>query len=81
MVVTCEEPYERFISDEVLSRLSEYHYDQPQSAYQISGVPRELIGTVVKDLHYRGAYLFVTDLVNDFYESFGEGWSDFIEAF
>ena len=46
----------------------------------ISAVPRDQIGALVRELRCRGAYLFVTDLVDGFYESFGSGWGDFVEA-
>ena len=48
----------------------------------ISGVPHgKEVGRLVRELRYRGAYLFVTSLVDDFYESFGKCWTDFVEAF
>jgi len=35
---------------------------------------------MVKQLAERGVYLFVTDLVDNFYESFGESWAGFVGA-
>jgi hypothetical protein len=81
VIVTCEEPYQRYQGAEVQKRLNDYHYDQHRSGYMISGVPRAEISTLVQELRYRGAYLFVTALVNDFYESFGDSWGEFIAAF
>lgn len=46
----------------------------------ISAVPGNKIGEAVQELCHRGAYLFVTDLVDDFYESFGKSWADFVVA-
>ena len=46
----------------------------------ISAVPGEEIGSLVRELRHRGAYLFVTDLVNHFYEIFGNSWGDFVAA-
>jgi len=46
----------------------------------ISAVPENKIREVVKELCHRGAYLFVTDLVDNFYESFGKSWRDFVVA-
>ena len=80
MVVTCEEPYGRYRGKEVQKRLRDYYYDQPKSGYMISAVPREEIVPLVHELRHRGAYLFVTDLVDDFYESFGASWHDFVAA-
>ncbi|KKY22815.1 putative cell surface protein [Phaeomoniella chlamydospora] len=80
MIVTCEEPYGRYKGQEVQQRLREYHYDQPRSGYMISAVPEGQIEPLVSELRHRGSYLFVTDLVDDFYESFGESWSNFVAA-
>lgn len=79
--VICEEPYERYRGKEVQTRLKDYHYEQARSGYMISGVPRAEIPALMQELSYRGAYLFVTALVNDFYESFDDSWSEFIAAF
>jgi hypothetical protein len=81
VIVTCEEPYDRYIGDEVQKRLKELHYDQPKSGYMISGVPEDKVGGLVRELRHRGAHLFVTDLVDDFYESFGPSWGAFVAAF
>ncbi|KAH8787744.1 cell surface protein [Hyaloscypha finlandica] len=81
VIVTCEEPYERYQGEEVQKRLKDYHYDQPRSGYMVSGVPSTEIPALLQKLRYRGEYLFVTDLVNNFYESFGDSWGEFITAF
>jgi Spherulation-specific family 4 len=81
VIVTCEEPFERYQGEEVQKRLSDYHYDPPRSGYMISGVPSAEIPALVQELRYRGEYLFVTALVNNFYESFGDSWGQFIAAF
>jgi hypothetical protein len=81
VIVTCEEPYERYRGEEVQKRLKDYHIEQPKSGYMISGVPGDEIVRLVRELRQRGAYLFVTDLVDDFYESFGPSWDDFVAAF
>ena len=80
MIITCEEPYDRYQGKEVQQRLKEYPYDRARSGYMISAVPGEEIGSLVRELRHRGAYLFVTDLVNHFYEIFGNSWGDFVAA-
>lgn len=80
VIVTCEEPYARYRGDEVQKRLRDYHYERERSGYQISGVPIEDMGKAVGDLRRRGAYLFATDLAEDFYESFGDSWAAFVAA-
>jgi hypothetical protein len=80
VIVTCEEPYHRYRGKEVQRRLKDYHYDRAKSGYMISAVPEDEIGDVVQELCDRGAYLFVTELVDDFYESFGKSWTNFVGA-
>jgi hypothetical protein len=46
----------------------------------ISGIPLGKIAEAVQELKGRGTYLFATDLVDDFYESFGESWKGFVGA-
>lgn len=79
--INCEEPYERYLGEEVQKRLKDYHYDQPKSGYMISGVPEDKVAEFVRELRHRAAYLFVTDLVDNFYESFGPSWGAFVAAF
>ena len=80
VIITCEEPYDRYQGQEVQQRLKEYPHDRAKSGYMISGVPRAELGPLVRELRTRGTYLFATDLVDDFYESFGESWVDFVAA-
>ncbi|KAF2017686.1 hypothetical protein BU24DRAFT_478809 [Aaosphaeria arxii CBS 175.79] len=80
VIFTSEEPYERYRGDEVQKRLREYPYEHARSAFMISAVPKDEIQTAVRDLRKRGRWVFATDLVDDFYESFGESWNDFIAA-
>jgi hypothetical protein len=80
VIVTCEEPYKQYSGEVTTKRLSDYFYHRARSAYQISGVPKERIREVARELRRKGAYIFATSLTEDFYESFGECWSDFCTA-
>lgn len=80
VIITCEEPYHLYKGEGVQKRLAEYHYEQVRSGYMISAVPGTQIGPLVGELRERGAYLFVTELVDDFYESFGTSWGDFMAS-
>jgi spherulation-specific family 4 protein len=80
VIITCEESYDNFKGYEVQKRLKDLHYDRERSGYMISGIPTEEIGQAVKELATRGTYIFATDLVEDFYESFGISWVAFITA-
>ncbi|KAF2126990.1 cell surface protein [Dothidotthia symphoricarpi CBS 119687] len=80
VIITCEEPYQRYSGEQVQTRLREYFVDRTRSGYQISDVSRNVIRKVVGELRHKGAYIFATSLVEDFYESFGECWREFVSA-
>lgn len=46
----------------------------------VHSVPVEEIPPLVEELRHRGAYLFVTDLREDYYCHFGESWGNFVKA-
>ncbi|KAF1850683.1 cell surface protein [Cucurbitaria berberidis CBS 394.84] len=80
IIVTCEEPYQKYAGDETQQRLQDYFIHRSRSAYQISGVPKELIREVTRELRRKGAYVFATSLTEDFYEDFGACWKEFVTA-
>jgi hypothetical protein len=80
MIVLCEEPFERYTSEEVQQRLGDYFFDRSRSGYQISNIPKAQIKEATRELRQKGAFVFATSLVDDFYESFGECWKNFVEA-
>ena len=49
-------------------------------ARSIWAVPLDEIPTAVAEFSRRGQYVFATDLVKDFYESFGPSWTAFVAA-
>jgi hypothetical protein len=80
MVVTCEEPFERYIGEEVQKRQVDYALHRSRTGYQLSGVPRTRMREVTHELRRKAAYVFATSLPEDFYESFGECWEEFVNA-
>lgn len=94
IMIVCEEPYPRYRSDEVQDRLEELHYDRERVGYMINEVPtgggcgeegdgkgEDELRPLVEELRHRGKYLFVTEVVGDFYERFGPtSWKSFVEA-
>ncbi|KAL4874592.1 Spherulation-specific family 4 [Aspergillus karnatakaensis] len=76
----CEEPYSRFRSEEVQRWLALHPFDRSQAGYMISGVPEDEVHELVQELRERSAYIFVTEVEEDFYESFGASWGGFMEA-
>ena len=81
VVCTCEEPWVRFEGGEVQRRLSDYRFRREVSAFVVTGVPTGKIGIAVGKLSQRAKYVFVTDLVENFYESCSEpAWQHFVSA-
>jgi hypothetical protein len=80
MIVACEEPFERYTSEEVQQRLGDYFFDRSRSGYQISGTPKAQIKEATRELRQKGAFIVATSLVDDFYERIGECWKNFVEA-
>jgi hypothetical protein len=81
MTFICEEPYARYRSDEVQKWLELHPFDRTHAGFMISGVPNEEVHGLVQELRRRSAYIFVTEVVDDFYESFGESsWGAFMRA-
>lgn len=80
VIITCEEPYERYASDQVRDRLREYFVDRTRAGHQISNVPLDRIYDVTKQLRHEVGFVFATSLSQDFYESFGECWQQFVAA-
>jgi len=80
IAITCEEPYQKYMGEQTQKRLHDYFFHRQRSGYQISAVPKERIREATRDLRRIGAYVFATSLVDDFYESFGECWQEFVAA-
>ncbi|KHN97555.1 cell surface protein [Metarhizium album ARSEF 1941] len=80
LVCICEEPYERYLKTELQERLRDLSPEHERCIYQISGIPPDKLGGAVRELCRRGQYVFATDLPEDFYESFGPSWLDFVAA-
>ncbi|KAL4971572.1 Spherulation-specific family 4 [Aspergillus desertorum] len=72
----CEESYARFQSDEVQNWLASHPFDRDRAGYMISGVPVTELAQLVRELRTRAAWLFVTDVKENFYECFGGSWTD-----
>lgn len=80
IIVTCEEPFERYTSQQVQQRLVDYPYHRARVAHQVSGVPYNCIRTIAHEMRQKAAYVFATSLTEAFYESFGECWESFVDA-
>ncbi|KAL2832338.1 Spherulation-specific family 4 [Aspergillus pseudoustus] len=81
LTFVCEEPYSRYRSGEVQKWLELHPFDRARAGFMISGVPDDELHSLVQELRDRSAYFFVTEVVDDFYESFGpSSWGAFMQA-
>ncbi|OAA38303.1 cell surface protein [Metarhizium rileyi] len=80
LVCICEEPYELYLKDGLQQRLNSLSPEHERCIYQISGIPPAKVAETAQQLCQRGQYVFATDLVDDFYESFGPSWHTFVTA-
>ncbi|KAF2473726.1 uncharacterized protein BDR25DRAFT_256563 [Lindgomyces ingoldianus] len=60
--------------------LSTSSYDRSRTCYIIHSVQAEDVKRLAYGLRERAAYLFVTDLSENYYQSFGSSWKHFVEA-
>lgn len=75
-----EASYSSYQSEWTQAQLDAHHYDRASSSIIVHSTPIEEIGNLVNELRLRAEYLFVTDLQDQYYESFGAGWKTFIDA-
>ncbi|KAK3314059.1 cell surface protein [Apodospora peruviana] len=80
IICACEEPYHKYCRPDVQHRLDFYHVDFERNALLISGIGHHEIEDAVEGMCGRGRYIFATDLVDNFYESFGQSWERFVRA-
>jgi hypothetical protein len=75
-----EESFAQYQSEALQERLSSLlTYERDKCAFIIHSVPRGEIMGLVKELRYRGKYLFVTELCENYFTHFGATWADFIK--
>ncbi|KAJ9092273.1 hypothetical protein QFC21_006915 [Naganishia friedmannii] len=75
-----EDNYSRYRSQSTQGVISAKSYDRAGSLFIVHSTPIGDIKRLVNDLRPQAEYLFVTDLQERYYESFGPGWTTFIEA-
>lgn len=81
VTVVFEESSALWHEAESQTRLAELlRYKRGNCCYMVHSVPQHLIRTLTRDLRSRGAFLFVTDLEDRYYESFGKMWDEFVSA-
>jgi hypothetical protein len=79
-----EASYTTFEDESVQERLSATanhdHYRRTSVSFIVHSTPIGEIKALVDELKLRAQYLFVTDLQERYYESFGAGWDVFVDA-
>ncbi|RAK84446.1 hypothetical protein BO79DRAFT_240463 [Aspergillus costaricaensis CBS 115574] len=81
LLLVCEEPFARWQTNEVQHRLGELPYPRDRCGYMVTEVPNHHLPALVRDLRRRAAYIFVTEIVGDFYERFGpSSWGMLMES-
>ncbi|KAF1992691.1 hypothetical protein P154DRAFT_625923 [Amniculicola lignicola CBS 123094] len=75
-----EQGHAEFETAEAQNWLSTSPYDRSRSCYMVHSAPETRIKDITCELRRRAEYLFVTSLRQDFYESFGPSWQNFVNA-
>jgi hypothetical protein len=78
--VVVETSYQQFLTKNDQDWLKTSVYDRAHTAYMVHSVPVDKIRAVTLALRQRAEYLFITDLTENFYESFGKSWDNFVAA-
>ena len=60
--------------------ISSGDYNRSSSSLIVHSVPIDQIEALTLDLAERAEYVFVTDLTEEYYNSFGPGWERFVKA-
>lgn len=80
LVVIFEGPYSDWQKDAIQERMTRLSkYDRSQCCYIVHSVPQENLKQLFAETRVRGSHLYVTDLTEKFYESFGKSWTRFSE--
>lgn len=80
LTVAVEDSLARFQSAAFQQWLSSCPYGRARRVYMVHSVPSHEVRRLVQMLRHDAAYLFVTDLREDYYCRFGASWKEFIAA-
>ena len=75
-----EQAYAMFKDESVQESLGSGRYEKAAASIIVHSTPVEEIKGLVDELKGMAEYLFVTDLTEDYYSSFGAGWDTFVDA-
>lgn len=78
LVVIFEGPYDDWRQTAIQERMARLsRYDRSQCCHIVHSVPHDSLRELFTEIKYRGSHLYLTDLSERFYESFGQSWKKF----
>jgi hypothetical protein len=80
VTVVFESSYAKLQSLTAGERRALESHGRQEACYMVHSVPREQLREVTREARQQAQFVFVTDATEKFYESFGDGWKEFIEA-
>ena len=75
-----EQAYAVYRDESVQEGLTSGGYERTAASIIVHSTPIEEIKGLVDELKVKAEYLFVTDLQEDYYQSFGASWDVFVDA-
>lgn len=76
-----EEAWPSYQTKEYQDWLATSPYDRTRTCAMMNAVPKDDVPEVTRMMRDRADFLFVTDLEENFYESFGASWDSFVETY
>lgn len=80
MTTIIEEAWPSYQTKEYQDWLATSPYGRTRTCAMMNAVPKDEVPEVTRMLQGRAEFLFVTDLEENFYESFGPSWDSFVET-
>ncbi|RMD42867.1 hypothetical protein DV735_g2291, partial [Chaetothyriales sp. CBS 134920] len=84
LVAVVEDSFANYVSTALQDRLESLcrppHFSRHNICYIVHSVPLSLQAQLARRLCDRASFLFITDRCSHFYEGFGHGWMDFLDA-
>ncbi|KAI5367116.1 Putative Spherulation-specific family 4 [Septoria linicola] len=80
ITVVFEESYARLLQPDPTEHKSLINYDRLNGCYMVHTVPIDIVRDVTREARKRAQYVFVTDSRERYYEQFGAGFKDYIDA-
>ncbi|KAF2010103.1 hypothetical protein BU24DRAFT_444743 [Aaosphaeria arxii CBS 175.79] len=80
LTTVVEDSFANYRTDDYQRWLATSPYNRTRSSYMVHSVPKCEVSALTHELRDRAEYLFVTDLTQAFYESFGPSWAEFVAA-